>query len=156
MIVRIIAELGPWSWMVAGLVLLGAEILVPGFFLIWIGIAALAVGALSLALWDAAFWTWQVQVLAFLVLALASALAGRALMRGGDVSDQPLLNRRAEQLVGRTASLEEAIVNGHGRVRMDDTTWRVTGPDLAPGTRVRIVRVEKGSLVVEADQAAPS
>src|SRR5690606_26792847 len=103
-------------------------------FLIWIGIAALAVGLLSLLLWNAAFWTWQVQVLIFLGLAMAAAIAGRALMRNRDGSDQPLLNRRSEQLIGRTATLEQPIVNGQGRVRIDDTTWRVTGPDLAAGT----------------------
>lgn len=149
MIMNLVTELGPWSWMVLGLILLGAEILVPGIFLIWIGIAALAVGALSLALWPFAFWTWQVQVIVFLVLALASALAGRAFMRGRDVSDEPLLNRRAAQLVGRTATLGEPIVNGRGRIRIDDTTWRVSGPDLGVGATVRVIRADGGELVVE-------
>ena len=61
--------------MVLGFVLLALEIVVPGFFLLWIGIAALVVGALSLLLWDAGFWIWEVQVLVFLVLALVSAYA---------------------------------------------------------------------------------
>lgn len=150
MIENIIAELGPWNWMVLGLVLLGAEVLVPGFFLIWIGIAAIIVGALSLALWDAAFWTWQVQVLVFLGLALVSAFVGRALMKRSGVSDQPLLNKRGEQLVGKVATLDEAIVNGRGRIRIDDTVWRVSGPDLDAGTRVRVARLTDSELVVEA------
>lgn len=132
-------QLGPWNWVVLGLVLLILEIFVPGVFLLWIGMAALIVGALSLALWDAAFWAWQLQVVLFLVLSLACALAGKKITgRRGDRSDQPLLNRRGAQLVGRTATLTEPIVNGRGRVKIGDTTWRVAGPDLPAGTRVRV------------------
>ena len=105
MLERIFAELGPWNWMVLGLVLLTLEILAPGVFLLWIGIAALLVGAASLALWSAAFWVWQVQVVAFLILALISAYLGKRIMAGrGNDSDQPLLNRRGDQLIGRTAN----------------------------------------------------
>ena len=148
MIMRLIAELGPWSWMVLGLVLLGAEILVPGFFLIWIGIAAIIVGAISLLLWPLAYWTWQVQVLVFLSFALAAAFSGRRLMQNRQGSDQPLLNRRAAQLIGRSSTLEEPIVNGVGRVRIDDTTWRVRGPDLPAGARVHVTRAEGNELTV--------
>jgi membrane protein implicated in regulation of membrane protease activity len=149
MLLDLVAALGPWSWVLFGVILLGAEILVPGFFLIWIGLAALAVGLLSLLLWNAGFWTWQVQVLLFLALAIASAIGGRALMRREELSDEPLLNRRTAQLVGRIATLEQPMVDGRGRIRIDDTTWRVTGPDLPAGTRVRVVAAEGGQLRVE-------
>jgi membrane protein implicated in regulation of membrane protease activity len=139
MIARIVTELGPWNWMVLGFVLLGLEILVPGFFLLWIGLAALATGALSLLLWGSALWPWEVQVLLFLALSLVLAFAGRRIMKAtGDVSDQPLLNRRGDQLVGRTATLTEPIVNGRGRMKIGDTLWRVTGPDLPAGATVRV------------------
>lgn len=148
---QLIAELGPWNWMVLGLVLLGAEILVPGVFLIWIGVAAIIVGALSLALWDTAIWGWQAQVLVFLALSLIAAFGGRALMkRSKPSSDAPLLNQRGEQLIGRTATLDEAIVNGHGRVKIGDTTWIVSGPDLAAGTQVRVTGAARTKLTVEA------
>lgn len=150
MIEQLFSELGPWNWMVLGLILLGAEVLVPGFFLIWIGIAAVVVGALSLALWDAAIWTWQAQVLVFLALALVSAFAGRALTRRGEVSDEPLLNKRSAQMIGKTATLEEAIVNGQGRVKIGDTTWSVSGPDLEAGTRVKVTGAADMKLTVEA------
>ncbi|MEX0344211.1 MAG: NfeD family protein [Rhizobiaceae bacterium] len=149
MIEQLTTELGPWNWMVLGLILLGAEVLVPGFFLIWIGIAAVIVGALSLALWDAAMWTWQMQVLVFLALALVSAFAGRALTRRGEVSDEPLLNKRSAQMIGKTATLEEAIVNGQGRVKIGDTTWSVSGPDLEAGTRVKVTGAADMKLTVE-------
>ena len=139
MIERVVTELGLWNWMVLGCVLLALEIVVPGFFLLWIGIAALITGALSLLLWDASYWVWQTQVVVFLILAVASAYAGNRLMRGrGGDSDMPLLNRRGEQMIGKVATLTEPIKDGRGRVRIGDTTWRVSGPDLPAGTQVRV------------------
>jgi membrane protein implicated in regulation of membrane protease activity len=147
MIGRIVSELGPWTWMVLGIVLLGAEFVAPGIFLVWIGIAALSVGALSLLFWDAGFWTWQAQVLVFLALSLLSAYAGKKLMGGrNQPSDQPLLNRRGEQMIGRTATLAEPIREGRGRVQLGDTFWRVSGPDLPAGTRVRVVSAAETDL----------
>jgi membrane protein implicated in regulation of membrane protease activity len=149
MLAGIFAELGPWNWFVIGFALLALEIVVPGVFLLWIGIAALATGALSLLLWDWAMWIWQVQVLVFLAFSLVSAFAGKRIMSGSDAdSDLPLLNRRADQLVGRTATLAEPIVNGWGRVRIDDTMWKVSGPDLPAGTTVRVASVKNGDLTV--------
>jgi membrane protein implicated in regulation of membrane protease activity len=147
----LIHQLGPWNWIVLGCVLLVLEILLPGVFLLWIGIAALLVGALSLQLWDFAPWSWEIQVLVFLALSVVSALIGRQIMaRTGGDSDQPLLNRRREQLIGRTAVLAEPIAEGHGRIRIGDTSWRVCGPDLPAGARVRVKAVENAELVVEA------
>jgi inner membrane protein len=150
MILDWIREVGPWSWMVLGVILLALEIVVPGVFLLWIGVAAILTGALSLQLWGWESWIWQVQVLVFLALSLAAVFVGRRIMRSrGDDSDQPLLNRRAEQLVGRTATLSEAIVEGRGRVRLGDTMWRISGPDLPVGARVRVTSVADGTLIVE-------
>lgn len=150
MIARMILELGPWAWMVLGFILLAAEIVVPGIFLLWIGLAAIATGVLSLLLWSAPFWVWQVQWLVFLALSLVSAYAGKRIMAGRDEeSDQPLLNRREAQLVGRTATLTEPIREGYGRIRIDDTMWRVRGPDCPAGARVRVTAVDNSELVVE-------
>ena len=85
MLERIVFELGPWNWMALGFALLALEIVLPGFFLLWIGIAALLTGALSLQLWDATFWTWHVQVVVFLALSLAAAYAGKKIAGGGNV-----------------------------------------------------------------------
>jgi membrane protein implicated in regulation of membrane protease activity len=140
MLDRIISELGPWNWMVLGFVLLIMEVIAPGVFMLWIGIAALLIGAVSLQIWDAGFWTWQVQMLAFLVLSLVSALAGKELVGGRrEPTDQPLLNLRGAQMVGRTATLAEPIRDGRGRIKLGDTLWRVSGPDLPAGTQVRVV-----------------
>jgi len=154
MIERIFVELGPWSWMVLGLVLLTLEIVVPGIFLLWIGIAALLTGALSLQLWDWASWTWQIQIVVFLMLSLISAYLGKRIAGSRDAaSDQPLLNRRGEQLVGRTATLNEPIREGRGRIQLGDTLWRVSGPDLPAGARVKVIRIADSELELVVEPA---
>ncbi|BCH14832.1 MAG: NfeD family protein [Mesorhizobium sp.] len=136
---RIISELGPWVWMVLGFVLLVMEVIAPGIFMLWIGIAALLIGVVSLLIWDADFWTWQIQVLAFLAMSLVSTYVGKRLAGGRhDPTDQPLLNRRGEQMIGRMATLAEPIKDGRGRIKLGDTLWRVSGPDLPAGTQVRV------------------
>ena len=92
-----------------------------------------------------------VQVAAFVVLSFVSIQVYRTWFRGKErVSDQPMLNRRAAQLVGRVVPLEHAIVNGRGRVQIADALWDVQGPDLSAGVPVRIVSVEGMTLRVEA------
>jgi membrane protein implicated in regulation of membrane protease activity len=123
--------------------------IVPGFFLVWIGLAALAVGALSLLFWDSAFWVWELQAILFAVLAVAATLIGRRLTLRADKTDEPFLNQRGASLVGRTATLAEPIREGRGRIRLDDTFWQVMGPDLPAGTQVRVVASNGRDLTVE-------
>lgn len=150
MLARIAAELGPWAWWVLGIALLILEVLLPGVFLVWIGIAAILTGALSLMLWNEAYWAWQAQWLVFSALSLASVLIGRRIiMRRGEASDQPYLNQRGRSLVGRTAVLEQPIREGRGRIRLDDTVWTVEGPDLPVGARVRVTASNGRDLTVE-------
>ncbi|TCT06029.1 NfeD family protein [Aquabacter spiritensis] len=138
--------LGAWSWFLLGGLLLGAEIVVPGASLIWLGLAAFAAGAIGLLLGPA----WQIQILLFALLSLAAVMAGRWLAaRGGAGSDRPFLNRRIDALVGRTFILEGAIHDGTGTVRVDDSLWRVHGPDLPAGTRVTVIRSDGAVLFVE-------
>ena len=150
MIERIIGELGPWNWVAIGLVLLVLEIAIPGVFLLWFGMAAIAVGALSIMFQNASFWPWEAQIVIFLLLSLVLAYFGKRMMDKGDVTDQPLLNKRSEQLIGRTATLGEPIKEGYGRIRLDVSQWRVKGPDLPAGARVIISGVDGGELIVEA------
>ncbi|MBP2557808.1 membrane protein implicated in regulation of membrane protease activity [Neorhizobium galegae] len=146
-----VVNLGPWSWWILGVVLLAAELAAPGVFLIWIGAAAIVIGVLSLALWDAAFWSWHVQLLLFAALSGAFALAGRRFYSSrNQATDEPNLNRRGESLVGRTATLHEPIAEGRGRIRLDDTWWTVMGPDLPAGTQVKVVAASGRDLKVEA------
>jgi inner membrane protein len=150
MLVNLVAWLGPWSWWILGMVLLAAEMAAPGVFLIWIGLAAMVVGAASLALWGEVWWSWQLQLVLFAALSLALTLAGRSYFaRRHAESDQPMLNRRGDSLVGRTSTLVEPIREGRGRIRLDDTWWSVTGPDLPAGMRVRVADWTGSELIVE-------
>jgi membrane protein implicated in regulation of membrane protease activity len=141
-----LAALGPWSWIIAGAILLALELAVPGAFMMWLGIAAALVGAISLAV----AWSWQWQCVAFAVFALASIPLWRRFAREVEPQSQsPMLNRRTEALVGRVFTLEKPIVDGTGTVRIDDTIWRVQGPDCPAGSRVRIAQADGASLTVE-------
>ncbi|TWB60885.1 hypothetical protein FBZ98_101216 [Rhizobium sp. ERR 922] len=147
---NLIVELGPWSWWLAGLALLAAELVLPGFFLVWIGLAAIIVGALSLLFWEGSFWVWQVQGLVFAAMAVIVTLLGRRyLYNNNQVTDEPFLNQRGASLVGRTATLDQPIAEGRGRIRLNDTYWTVNGPDLPVGTRVKVVASNGRELTVE-------
>ena len=136
-----------WHWWVAGIVLLGIEIFAPGFWFLWMAVAAAIVGAILYFLPDT---TWQWQVLLFAVLSVTSMIAWRAYQRRHPaVTDQPNLNRRGAQYVGRVFTLDEAIVNGTGKIRVDDTTWKVTGDDQPLGAKVKVTGVEGTVLTVE-------
>jgi hypothetical protein len=150
MIASMIASLGPWNWWILGFVLLAAELAAPGVFLIWIGLAALVMGTASLFLWEQTLWSWQIQLLLFAGLSVIITLIGRRFYGSDDAkTDQPLLNRRGESLVGRTATLAEPIREGRGRIRLDDTWWPVSGPDLPAGMRVRVAHWSGSELIVE-------
>ncbi|WP_319518070.1 NfeD family protein [uncultured Martelella sp.] len=140
---------GPWGWFIAGLLLLVAELLLPGVFLMWVGIAAIILGALSLVFWPFGFWGWQLQILLFAVLSVVAIVVGRRILKNRETtSDEPLLNQRAASLVGRTAIVVDAITDGRGRIRLDDTLWVVEGPDLPAGAHVHIVAGDGRKLTV--------
>ncbi|BAF90272.1 conserved hypothetical protein [Azorhizobium caulinodans ORS 571] len=133
-----------WLWFAMGGVLLVAETIVPGAFLVWFGLAALATGLLSLV----ADMGWQGQVLAFAGCAVVAVLIGRRIALRGGGTDRPFLNRRAEAQVGRVFTLEAPIADGAGHVRIDDSIWRISGPDLPAGAKVIVLRVEGTVLLV--------
>ena len=146
MILETIRQLGPWSWWVVGLILLALEIVVPGNVFVWFGIAAILTGALALF----TDWGWQAELIVFVVLALVLVIVGRrAFSRDAETSEQPYLNERANRHIGSMHVLTAPIVDGQGRVRIDDTNWRVTGPDLPSGTRVKVVSADGSVLAVE-------
>jgi hypothetical protein len=154
MIVDAIREMGPWSWWILALVLLGLEVLAPGTFFLWFGISAFVIGTISLAVGSGSgFWVWQTQMIGFVVLSLVSAVIGKRYFNiySSSESEDPVLNDRARRLIGRTAVLEEPILEGHGRVRLGETFWRVTGPDLPAGSRIRIVEAQSNTLQVVAE-----
>lgn len=144
-----LAMLGVWNWAVLGLILLFLELVTPGVFLIWIGFAALVTSLVSFT--GLSFMeSWQIQLLLFMVLSVIFVLIGRKYFNPRtQSSDEPLLNRRADQLIGLRTTLEEPIINGQGRVRFNDTLWRVTGADLPAGATVIVREYIDGLLQVE-------
>jgi membrane protein implicated in regulation of membrane protease activity len=135
------------GWAAVALLLFAAETMAPGAFMLWMGFAA-AVVFLGVLLVDGI--PLLAQVAAFVVLSFISIQIYRTWFRGkARESDKPLLNRRAEQLVGKVATLDQAIVGGRGRVKIDDAFWVVDGPDLPVGTRVRVVAVDGMTLKVQ-------
>lgn len=138
--------LGYWDWFIACAVLLVLEMLAPGAFMLWLGLAAFLVGLISVFV----DWSWQYQFVAFAAFALAAIpLWRRVGARAKAPSDQPFLNRRAEALVGQVFTLERPIVAGHGTVGIGDTVWRVAGPDCPAGTRIRVAAIDGATLRVE-------
>ncbi|HZX79544.1 MAG TPA: NfeD family protein [Lysobacter sp.] len=139
-------ELATTAWAVVALVLIAAEVLAPGAFMLWLGIAAAATCLIVFALPDLPV---VAQMLVFAALSMASVFAYRHWFRGkAPSSDRPALNRRAEQLIGRVEPLVAPIVDGRGRVQIADALWDVEGPDLPVGTRVRVVGVRGMTLEV--------
>jgi inner membrane protein len=136
-----------WHWLTLGMVLILAEVVMPGTFLLWPGIAALLTGVLA---YLTPSLGWHVHAVVFALLAVAAALAGRKVYgRLSRPSDEPDLNRRGLRYVGQVHTLGQAIVDGGGRLKLGDGTWKVLGPDLPAGTRVRIVGVDGIALRVE-------
>ena len=138
---------GAWSWLVLGLVLMGLEVAAPGIFLFWLGLAGLLVGLLSFAINPG----WETQLIAFAAFSIAAVPVWRRLARArSSAPEHDFLNRRSAALVGRVFTLEKPIQDGVGTVRVDDTVWRVAGPDTPAGSRVKVVRADGASLTVAA------
>ncbi|AMJ61675.1 NfeD family protein [Bosea sp. PAMC 26642] len=141
------AGAGGWAWVVLGLALIGGEMLAPGVFLIWLGLAALLTGIVV----GLSAIGWQAAALVFAALCVVSVLAGRFLTRrkGEEPDAATGLNDRGRQLIGKVFRLEATMAGGEGRIRVGDSSWRITGPELLAGSEVRVVRVEGATLVVE-------
>lgn len=145
----IVANAG-WSWVVFGLVLLGIELVAPGVFMVWLGASAILTG---LTVFQTGIgWPMQWGLFGVLSVALVSGWLAFSRRRYGNAppSQDPLINRRTARLLGRETVLTDAITDGFGRVRIDDSLWRVAGPELPAGTTVRIVGARGAVLDVEA------
>ena len=142
-----IAAMGGWVWFVVAAIFFLLELMAPGVFMLWLGFAAILIGIISLAM----VLSWQAQLITFAVLSIACIPAYRYFARKVEKPvDRPFLNRRAEGYVGRVFTLEKPIVDGVGTIRIEDTVWRVNGPSLPAGSRVKVSRAEGAELEVEA------
>jgi len=136
-----------WHWFILAVVLIVLEVFAPGTIFLWLGIAAAVVGVL---LYFAPDLGWEYQLMVFAIFSIVSIAAWRVyLKRHPTRTDRPNLNRRGEQYVGRSFTLEHPIVNGLGKITVDDSTWKVRGPDCEAGTHVKITGVDGTVLLVE-------
>jgi membrane protein implicated in regulation of membrane protease activity len=134
-----------WHWLVLAAVFAVIEVAVPAMVCIWFAVAALGTAAIA---WLAPDLAWEHQALIFAALAVAGVAIGRMVSRIRVRPSESRLNRRAEVYIGRTFTLERPIVDGRGRLRVDDTMWLVEGPDLPAGTRVQVTSVNNTLLRV--------
>ena len=140
-----LGSLGAWNWFILAVALFTLETIVPGVHFLWFGIAAVVVGIIGLLAGIA--WPWQ--LIGFALVSLLTVFwVRRYAAPEVAASDQPDLNVRGAQYLGRTVAVEEAIVGGRGKVRVGDTVWPASGQDVAAGARVKIVGADGTVLKV--------
>jgi membrane protein implicated in regulation of membrane protease activity len=138
-----------YLWWIVALVLIAIEVIMPGYFMLWIGIGAAATGLVVLVIPGLPL---LIQAIAFALLAFVSCAVYWYGLRPKLQRDEPgdeRLNRRGEQLIGRRYELIEAIVNGRGKACVGDGQWLVSGPDLPVGSTVEVIAVEGTTLKVK-------
>ncbi len=141
----LIAKYGVPLWFVLAVILFVLETLVPGVHFMWFALAAGVIGTLALAF----PMTWQLQLLLFSVLSVLTVFAVRRSQFGANAkTDEPVLNVRGAQYIGRTVIVEESIRSGRGKVRVGDTVWAAEGEDVHKGAHVIVTGVNGTVLVV--------
>ncbi|MDR6643307.1 membrane protein implicated in regulation of membrane protease activity [Luteibacter sp. 1214] len=143
-----------YLWWIAALLLLGGEVLLPGYFMLWIGLAAAVMGVVLLAVPGL---TALAQAVIFVILAFASCFLYWKWVRprlNRVPAGNERLNRRGEQLIGQRYTLCEPIVQGRGKARVGDGMWLVTGPDLPLGATVEVIGIDGTTLRVKAVDVA--
>lgn len=139
-----------WYWWIFAVLLVIIEILAPSFFALWMAIAAFMTGLALLLMPEMA---WQIQLFIFALLSVFSiVLWRRYYLKNPIPSDEPNLNRRGEQYIGRLVTLQTPIVDGIGKIRLDDSSWKVQGPDCPAGKKVRIVALNNVVFSVEPEE----
>ena len=137
-----------WHWWILAGLLLILELTTPVFFFLWLGMAAVAVGMVLLVFPGMSLET---QLVLFGITSVVAVIAWKKYREARpQTSDQPNLNRRGHQYIGRVFSLNEPITNGLGKVTVDDSTWRVKGPDLPAGSSIKVTGIEGVILTVDA------
>ncbi len=135
-----------WAWFIAAVILACGELAMPGIFLIWLAGAAAVTGVLTWAIG----WGWEVQLASFAVLAVISIYLGREFLKRNPIQTEDTgLNRRGDRMIGEIVTVVEAISSGNGKVQIGDSPWLAKGPDMAVGSKVRILRTEGTTVIVE-------
>lgn len=138
-----------WYWLIAAVVMIIIEMVVPAAYFLWMGISAFIVGLLLYVLPSMPL---LIQVIIFGVLSVVTVMLYKRHKKANPTErDEPNLNRRGEQYVGRIFTLHEPIVNGVGKVKVDDSIWKVKGPDMPAGMKVRVLSVDGTIFNVESE-----
>jgi|SRR5579884_842790 len=141
-----------WLWLIGGVVLLIAEVIAPGFFLVFIGAAAIAAGLFTV-LFGLGLGA---QLALFALYAVLAVLIGRRFYANAPgANSNVLLNDPARRLVGRVVPVVAPVDEHDGRVRVGDSEWSARGGPAAVGERVRITGVDGNCLKVEAERHLP-
>ena len=136
-----------WHWWILAVGLVILEVFAPGAIFMWMGIAAGLVGFILMLFPDI---SWQIQFVIFSVLSVASIVVWHYYLKQNPTkTDQPTLNRRGHQYVGRTFTLDAAIENNVGKIKVDDSTWKVEGENCDAGTQIKVIDVDGVFLMVE-------
>ena len=140
-------ELVFWNWWVLALILLVVELLAPGFFFLWMAASSFVTGCLLLLM---PAIDMKLQVLIFSVLSIVAITAWKFYGKKHPiVTDHPLLNKRGDQYIGRVFSLYKPIENGEGKIKVDDSIWKVHGEDCAINTKVKVIAIRGTVFDVE-------
>ena len=135
-----------WMWAIGGLVLLIAEIVAPGFFLVFLGVAAIATGLFTL-LFDLSL---APQLVLFVIYTALAVMIGKRWYAEPDHADQSIrLNDPSERMVGKSVTVIDPVDDHGGRVRVGDGEWSARGGPAAAGARVRVIAVDGNCLLVE-------
>ncbi|MCB1519252.1 MAG: NfeD family protein [Hyphomicrobiaceae bacterium] len=146
MVIDFLWNLGAWNWFIIAVVLFLLETIIPGVHFLWFSLAAVVVGVLAVATGIA--WHWQLTIFALVAIGVIFAVrhyAHPAISK----SDEPDLNVRGAQYIGRFFIVSNEIVQGRGKIRVGDTIWNAEGEDAPVGARVKVVGVDGTALVVE-------
>ncbi|CNI46827.1 NfeD family protein [Yersinia pekkanenii] len=136
-----------WFWLSLGGLLLAAEMLGASGYMLWSGIAAVVVGAL---VWLFPF-SWEMQGVLFAVLTVVAAFLWWYWLSKRTKPQPDMLNQRTHQLLGTRATLTEPTIDGFGRMRVGDSSWRIyCATELGVGTEVEVIFVEGNTLHVRA------
>ncbi len=142
--------LASYGWWLLALLLIAAELIAPGYFLLWIGLASAVMGLVMLVFPNLVFLA---QTMLFAVLSVAMCFIYWKYIRPAAElrDDQPLLNRKGDRMIGRRVTIVDAIVNGRGKAKVGDSVWLVEGNDCAAGTSVIVTSVNGTTLQVAID-----
>ena len=144
---ELFTNLNYWQWWIIALIFIILEMFAPGAFMLWLGIAAAVVGLVMAFLPDLG---WEIQYSIFAVVSVISIIGWKQMqLRNPRVTDQPNLNMRGHQYVNRTFTLDEPVVNGLGKIKVDDSTWKIEGEDCPAGTKIKVTGVDGVILKIE-------